>query len=231
MANPPKRPGTMSDEERALAALERRRLERERREAPAFGMPIHVPADEDFTPIGHVFERLAATMPGFELTERERQLLQVVWIHTANIELRSRQRLADSDCGQLAADFAEHREEFVQFKTDLTGASGNNGKFSILRKEVEEVRKRAEAAPTFVKRTLVAAGTGILGALIPAALYVRSAAEDAAKARAEAAAERATVRARLDASDADRAQLHEQLNALFRSARVRALNPQGDNSP
>lgn len=209
----------MSDADRALAGLEQRRRE-------AFGIPIHATPAEDFTP-------LPVSIGDFDATPRELELLQVVWLHTANMELRSRARLDNTEASKLCDDLGELNEKFVRFQTDLTGASGTNGKLGNLRKDVDDAKARADKAPSFVKRAIVLAAGSIIGALGSAILYVRSANESASAARAAAAAETATIRARLEASDADRAQLHEQLNAFFRSARVRApsLNPPGDLSP
>ena len=68
----------------------------EKHATPATGVPAvpqAVPlgefADQDFTPVGKVIERIEEVMP---ISERDRMLLRLFWQHTANMEMRSRKR-------------------------------------------------------------------------------------------------------------------------------------------
>jgi hypothetical protein len=132
-----KRPGTQSDEDRALAELARRRSGN----TPVGGTPT-VPTnefnqgDEDFTPVGKVIDRIEEVMM---LDERDRMLLRLFWQHTANMEMRSRKRSDSQDTSALA----KRIDELENFRTDVTGADGTNGKIGNLRKQLDSALARA----------------------------------------------------------------------------------------
>lgn len=134
-----KRPGSMSDDDRALA---------HKSQTPAVGVPVHAPQDEDFTPVSSVIERVQAV---FVPNEREQMVLTLVWQHTANMELRARQRSETSGAAAL-----ERRVDGVETAiVDIRGEHGNNGKLGALKARVDTAESRKWWALTFVAGLLV----------------------------------------------------------------------------
>lgn len=137
-----KRPGTMSDEDRALEAMERRR----RVQTPHAGVPIQDHDDDDFTPVGVAIERMEKAI---DLTDRERELLRLAWEHSANQEMRTRKRVELTEGGQLRADIetvAEHVADVKEAIIDIHGASGQNGKLGELKRRVDGLTTRIWSA-------------------------------------------------------------------------------------
>lgn len=130
-----KRPGTMSDDERAL-------IGREHRTTPVAGTPIpqEVPvgefAEQDFTPVGDVMARIEQSVV---LSDRERMLMRMVWQHTANMEMRSRKRSDSQDTSILA----QRIDDLETHKTDIVGADGATGQIGHLRKQLDSALGRA----------------------------------------------------------------------------------------
>jgi hypothetical protein len=121
-----KRPGTMSDEDRALAS---RRVA-----TPGRGVelqPIHESNEDDFTPVGDVL----AMTDDPEL----RDVITAIWRHTANVELRCR-------ILSKSTDTAELRDAIV----DISGKSGSNGKLGALKERVDKAEARRWWAVTFL---------------------------------------------------------------------------------
>lgn len=138
----PKRPGTMTDDERALIGRSRRV------QTPPHGVAI-AEFDDDFTPVGVVMARIEEAM---SLDERDRMLVHLFWQHTANMELRGRRRLDETEAGKLRHDLDETRTAI----TDIRGQHGNNGKLGELRRRVDALTKWA--------RSIIMVALGGLGA-------------------------------------------------------------------
>lgn len=137
-----KRPGTMSDEDRALEAMERRR----RVQTPPHSVVIHEHDHDDFTPVGVAIERMEKAI---DLTDRERELLRLAWEHSANQEMRARKRVELTEGGQLRADIetvAEHVADVKEAIIDIHGASGQNGKLGELKRRVDGLTTRIWSA-------------------------------------------------------------------------------------
>lgn len=113
---------------------------------PAVGVPVHAEPDEDFTPVSNVLERVE-----FSPTDRERLLLHLVWQHTANMELRSRQR---RDTGDTSA-FEKRIDGVETAIVDIRGEHGNNGKLGALKARVDTAESRKWWALTFAAGLLV----------------------------------------------------------------------------
>lgn len=175
-----KRPGTQSDEDRALAELQRRRAQ-----TPPGGVEVHAP--EDRTPVTEVLD-LADRMPDPEAREILRDVAAKIWNHTTNQELRHRAAIQRTEASAIrdaldehtAAD-TEHHGEVMRALADIHGASGQNGKLGELRRRVDSLSKAAWL--------LVSVAVGGLGAAaIKLVMVVR--AFDAVEARGEATAAR-----------------------------------------
>lgn len=132
----------MSDEDRALTEMQRRRASSEPA-ADAFD------SDEDrFTPVAAVIERAA------DLTDRERNLLRYVWTHTANMEMRARKR-SDS---QETSTLSKRIDDVEATLDEKFGRSRKNGDFGNLKGRVDKAESRRWWAITFVAGLVV---TGI----------------------------------------------------------------------
>lgn len=142
-----KRPGTMSDEERALAAMERRR-----KQTPALGVPVTEFDKDDHTPVGTIIERIEDEL-GDELSARERRIVQAFGRHTANMELRARQRRDTGDTASLERRLDAAERSIV----DIAGKNGSNGKVGTLKERVDKAEARRWWAVTFVAGLVVAA--------------------------------------------------------------------------
>lgn len=129
----------MTDEDRALAGIHRRRASSEPA-ADAFDSD-----DDRFTPVSSIIERAA------DLTDRERNLLRYIWAHTANMEMRARAR-SDSQDGALLARRIDELESSV---VDISGKSGNNGKLGALKERVDKTEARRWWVITFLAGLLV----------------------------------------------------------------------------
>lgn len=132
----------MSDEDRALAELQRRRASGEPT-ADTFDTP-----GDRFTPVAEVIERAA------DLTDRERNLLRYIWAHTANMEMRARSRSDSQETSTLSKRIDALEDSVV----DISGKSGNNGKIGALKERVDKAESRRWWAITFVAGLVV---TGI----------------------------------------------------------------------
>lgn len=137
------RPGTMSDEERALAELQRRRED---------SKTVIVPRDEfdrdadHFTPITEVLERERIV-----LTDRERMIVTMMWRHSANMEMRARKR-SDSTDSTLIARRVDDVEATLDEKF---GRSRKNGDFGTLKERVDKAESRRWWAITFLAGLIV----------------------------------------------------------------------------
>lgn len=120
-----KRPGAMSDEARALDAMRRRREEA----SGSFEVEDH------FTPVSQVIERAA------DLTDRERMLLRYIWTHTANMEMRARARSDSQDSAQLRREI----DALQEWRVDVVGQTGANGRLGALKGRVDVFMNRAWA--------------------------------------------------------------------------------------
>jgi hypothetical protein len=118
--------------ERDLEGLAARR-ERERAATPVSdAVPLPIPADQAFTPVAHVLERIPDVPT--------RNLAVTLWQHTANMELRCRQRVGDKH------NVAKHDvriRELEDWRIDERGEMGTNGKLGALGTRVHEMRKGA----------------------------------------------------------------------------------------
>lgn len=131
----------MSDEDRALAELQRRRASSEPA-ADAFEL------DEDhFTPVQPVIERVHGELcDRVVLTERERWLVRTIldllvptlWRHTANMEMRARMRSDSQDSAILGRRIDDVETSLV----DIAGKSGGNGKLGALKERVDKAEAR-----------------------------------------------------------------------------------------
>lgn len=183
-----KRPGTQSDEDRALAELQRRRAQ-----TPPGGVEVHAP--EDRTPVTEVLD-LADRMPDPEAREILRDVAAKIWNHTTNQELRHRAAIQRTEASAIrdaldehtAAD-TEHHGEVMRALADIHGASGQNGKLGELRRRVDSLSKAAWL--------LVSVAVGGLGAAaIKLVMVVRT--FDAVEARSmHSAAQLLEVQARV----------------------------------
>lgn len=145
-----KRPGTMTDDDRALIGREHRR---------ASSQPAADEFDDDHTPVGVIMERLEVEIEiGGSLSPRERRIIQAFGRHTANMEMRARQRRETGDTAAL-----ERRLDSVEKAIiDIRGEGGNNGKLGEQRRRLEKIEARRWWAVTFLATTLVT----VIGAAI-----------------------------------------------------------------
>lgn len=96
------------------------------------------PSDRDFTPVTDVMELLDAEIV---LTDREKRILHYMWRHSANQELRARQRRETGDTAVLERRIDSLETDMV----DVRGKSGDNGKLGSLRQRVDAFLGRAWA--------------------------------------------------------------------------------------
>jgi hypothetical protein len=174
---PGKRPGTQSDEDRALAELQRRRVA-----TPVGGVPVdEFEGDHRTPPPADIEELIHRLWPlrkmGDDITE--------VSTKVTRLEVRADglEKMAGglSEIGEhVAADAAVHTE-IVAKLTDIHGRSGDNGKLGELRRRVDALSKAAWLVVS------VAVG-GIGAAAVKLIMVVR--AFDAVEARGEATSAR-----------------------------------------
>lgn len=121
-----KRPGSIGDRDV--------RIPKERPITPSGGVSINefAESDNDFTPVGQVIERIEEVMV---LDERDRLLLRLFWQHTANMEMRARKRSDSQDTSVIAKQV----NELQDWRIDIEGKSGTNGKLGNLRKAVDGI--------------------------------------------------------------------------------------------
>ena len=148
----PPRPGSMSDGDRALA---------HRRATPARGAVViddggSFEEDDHFTPVQHVIDLIEDRIV---LTERERLIVTVIWRHTANLELRARQRSDSQDSGQLRRDIDALQLAIV----DIRGEHGNNGKLGALKARVDQAESRRWWAVTALAGLVVTVISASIG--------------------------------------------------------------------
>lgn len=144
---PPRRGQSQTDRDLAgiAAAKERARI-------AAHGVPVMLEPDEDFTPVGQILDKIADP----EL----RDAVTAVWRHSANIELRARERAKDTDVGCLAERVGAAELAIV----DIRGEHGNNGKLGEIRRRVEQMSARRWWFLTAIAGSLLAIGAGVLAA-------------------------------------------------------------------
>jgi hypothetical protein len=134
-----KRPSSMSDADRALAG-------RDRRITPPRGLPADsFEEDDHFTPVTQAIEHLD------DLTDRERMLFQLVWRHTANMEMRARKRSDSSETSTLARRIDALETAIV----DIRGENGGNGKLGEVTRRVDKAEARRWWAITALAGLLV----------------------------------------------------------------------------
>lgn len=163
----PKRPGTFQgDIERSLA---HRRVQ-----TPSYGVPIHTPHPDDFTPVTEILS-LADRIPDAESRELIRDIAAKIWQHTANMRMRSDAQYAQSDAAEIEAirdKLDDHETRIV----DISGAKGDNGKLGETRRGLQSLTSKAWGA--------LAGAVGMLVTI--AVLLVKvTRAFDAVEARAE----------------------------------------------
>ena len=138
-----KRPGSMSDADRALVGRERRVA------TPIHGVPIHVPHAEDFTPVTEVMA-LVDRIPDNETRELIGSIIAKTWRHTGNQEFCHNAAIERTDGAAIravlddhvAADAETHRE-ITESLADIQGKSGQNGKIGELRRRVDGLSSKA----------------------------------------------------------------------------------------
>ena len=137
MTDSPKRPGTMSDDDRANIGREHRRAA-----TPVGGVRVVQSGElsdfdnEDFTPITDILALVE--------TERERERTILLWRHIRNVEMRSRARAGTGvDIAAHIAEDAEVHRELAEKFADVHGVSGNNGKLGELRRRVDALSSKA----------------------------------------------------------------------------------------
>lgn len=92
--------------------------------------------DRDFTPVTDLLDLIE--------DPQQRKLFRLIWEHTANMEMRFRQRIGtEHNFAELRADFANHQDECITFKVDLVGKDGTDGKIGTLRDQLHALTKRA----------------------------------------------------------------------------------------
>jgi hypothetical protein len=145
----PRRPGSMSDADRALAGRRHR--------TPAGGVPVEHTDADSFTPVTDLLDMID--------DPQLRRIVRLMWEHTANMEMRAQKRVGtEGDVEQLGAAVAvlegeitrlrnqaatqhsEHvalRELAIRQFADLTGADGKNGKVGTLRERVAKLVERS----------------------------------------------------------------------------------------
>jgi hypothetical protein len=183
---PPRRAKTATERDLEGLRAREQREQRSRTHAPALGVPIfESDPHEDFTPVGDVLDQIG--------DPEAKRIVTLLWRHTANIELRARQRLEASDAGALRRDLgilcddlAELRNDFGKADVDIRGESGSDGKLGELTREVRGWASRRWWLLTFVAGTIVT----VLGAAIVFGRWMGSVETDLATLKARAAARR-----------------------------------------
>lgn len=225
------KPPGMSSDARALTGAKERLARRVAQLAPEHvededSMPVLVDSHDDQTPIEHRTpgrRRKRQTPQEFaeDIKHEVRELRRAV-DESIKAELNNRfelaQRLTEVETRlEFMAEIggAAPAQELLSLRSDLTslrvmlvGEKGDNGKIS-------EIRNEATKGPRFMKRAVGVAIMGILGAVVPAAGYMRSMVADNAT-------DRATTRAELEAAKAERTVLQSQVLLLFRLVGGRA---------
>lgn len=140
-----KRRPFMSDDERAMLGREERR----RAITPAQGVPVQSRDSDDFTPIGHIVAQLEERIG--ELSHREKLIVQAFGQHTANMEMRGRQR-SDS---QESATLMRRLDVVEDWIIDIVGKDGRNGKIGTLKERIDKAESRRWWAITFLAGLLV----------------------------------------------------------------------------
>lgn len=145
----------MTDEDRALAEIQRRRAPSE----PAI-VPRSEFDDDHLTPVQPVIEKVHAELcDRIVLSEREQWLTRTlldllvpaVWRHAANVEMRGRKRSDSQDSAQLA-----RRVDDVEATLDEKfGRSRKNGDFGTLKERVDKAEARRWWLITFAAGLLV----------------------------------------------------------------------------
>lgn len=145
---PPRRIKTAT--ERDLEGI-RARAERDQLRTPPSGVPTGEFDANDFTPVTDVLERIDDPVA--------RDIVEVMWRHTANMELRAVQRLRETEAGRLAA-----RVDDVETAiTDIRGEHGANGKLGALKDRVDKSEARRWWVITFLVGTLVTVLAAAIG--------------------------------------------------------------------
>lgn len=180
---PPRRSKTPTDREieSARSREERERQYRARAYAPALGVPIEHDPNEDFTPVHDVLGEVG--------TPEAKRIIEVLWRHTANMELRSVQRHEASDAAALRRDLDALRGDLCELRTDIVdirGEDGSNGKLGELGRQVNGWASRRWWLLTFVAGTIVT----VLGAAIVFGRWMGSVETDLATLKARPAPRR-----------------------------------------
>lgn len=122
-----------SDDDRALEGLAARR-DRDRKNAPADGVPVVGHAAEDCTPVGHVLQLIERS----ELDEDDKRPLKR---HVANMALRAA-RTEPEFMRQQIDELDEKVEGLGKAIVDIRGEHGNNGKLGALKARVDQSESR-----------------------------------------------------------------------------------------
>lgn len=218
----PPRAGSMSDADRALGSKRQRTADRVAGIPDILGeedsLPIIVDAGDDPTPVEMPAgrkRRQRVTIQQFaedcklEIRELRKSHAELV-LAEFNVRAEITERIVKLEAqlefldglGKSTDELRQLRIDLTELRTTLIGADGTNGKISTL-------TKAAERGPRFIRRSIALALGGILGSVIPAALYVRNIVE-------ASATERATVRSQLEAAQVDRGVIHAEVLLLFR---------------
>lgn len=115
------------------------------------GVPI-APSSE-FTPVTEILDLIE--------DPHLRRVFRLLWEHTANQEMRYRERIDDTDAAALRSDFDQHQDDCLRFKTDLVGLNGEDGRLGEIRKSHHGLIK-----------WLRVIGGAALGAVVTAVVYV-----------------------------------------------------------
>lgn len=141
----PARHGTMSDDERALIGLERRRAA-----TPVGGVkvvePTTAPEDHGQGEAWDEFTPVESVRPLLDKIEDPaiRAFAIALWTHTGNVDLRSAHRAGHGvDVGGIATEVADLRTELTRGLADIHGVSGTNGKLGELRRRVDALSSKA----------------------------------------------------------------------------------------
>lgn len=224
----------MSGDDRALGG-QRARVAERIAGAPEFiepedSMPVIVENHDDDTPVHAPQRRRRKRVTVQQFAEdiktevRDiRRAVEELTIAKLNMRAELIERLIAAETRLDGMDhLGESTDELRQLRVDLTelrvtliGIDGTNGKVGGLVISVASAHEKAEKGPKFVRGAIMWAGGGILGALVPAILLLRDAADKSAEVRAAAASERATFQAEIEADKADRAVIHAEVDALL----------------
>lgn len=211
----PPRPGSMSDDDRALTG----RRSRTPAAVPEVAgdedsLPIIVGSTDDTPPMGSRStgrRRRRQSVQEFaeetklEIRELRAQLAKLPeTLANDRLELTERiisleSRLDSMDhLGESTDELRQLRIDLTEIETRLFGVDGKNGKLGTL-----------EHKATSGKRWAIAAGLSVMASLGGAVTVVWKLSSDAADRAA-------TIRTQLENSQRDRSQMHDQLNLLFR---------------